>query len=52
MKKFLEAKDWRSAGRTGAGTVIGSKMVKRILFTGNRKCPHTAESAVKEFSKN
>ena len=43
---------WRSAGRTGAGTVMGSKKLKGILFTGNRKRAHADESAVKEFSKN
>jgi aldehyde:ferredoxin oxidoreductase len=43
---------WRSAGRTGAGTVMGSKKIKGILFTGNRKRSHADEAAVKEFSKN
>jgi len=43
---------WRSAGRTGAGTVMGSKKIKGILFTGNRKRPQADEAAVKEFSKN
>jgi aldehyde:ferredoxin oxidoreductase len=43
---------WRSAGRTGAGTVMGSKKLKGILFTGNRKRSHADESGVKEFSKN
>ena len=43
---------WRSAGRTGAGAVMGSKKIKGILFTGNCKRPHKDESAVKEFSKN
>jgi aldehyde:ferredoxin oxidoreductase len=43
---------WRSAGRTGAGTVMGAKKIKGILFTGNRKRPHADEKAVKEYSKN
>ena len=43
---------WRSAGRTGAGTVLGAKKIKGILFTGNRKRPHADEAAVKAFSKN
>ena len=43
---------WRSAGRTGAGTVMGSKQIKGILFTGNRKRLHADEAAVKAFSKN
>jgi aldehyde:ferredoxin oxidoreductase len=42
---------WRSAGRTGAGTVMGAKKLKGILFTGNRKRAHADEKAVKEFSK-
>ena len=42
---------WRSAGRTGAGTVMGAKKIKGILFTGNRKRPHADEKAVKEYSK-
>ncbi len=43
---------WRSAGRTGAGTVMGAKKIKGILFTGNRKRSHADESGVKQFSKN
>ena len=43
---------WRSAGRTGAGTVMGSKQIKGILFTGNRKRSQADEAAVKAFSKN
>lgn len=43
---------WRSAGRTGAGTVMGAKKIKGILFTGDHKRSHADESAVKEFSKN
>ena len=43
---------WRSAGRTGAGTVMGSKKIKGILFTGNRKRPQADEAGVKVFSKN
>lgn len=42
---------WRSAGRTGAGTVMGAKKIKGILFQGNRKRPHFDETAVKDFSK-
>ena len=42
---------WRSAGRTGAGTVMGAKKVKGILFTGNRKRNHADQAGVKEFSK-
>jgi aldehyde:ferredoxin oxidoreductase len=42
---------WRSAGRTGAGTVMGSKKIKGILFTGNRKRPHADEAAAWPNSK-
>jgi aldehyde:ferredoxin oxidoreductase len=47
----VENDHWRSAGRTGAGTVMGSKKIKGILFTGDRKRPHADENAVKAFSK-
>ncbi|MEW5922226.1 MAG: aldehyde ferredoxin oxidoreductase family protein [Bacillota bacterium] len=30
---------WRSAGRTGLGAVMGSKMVKGLVFTGEAKTP-------------
>jgi len=43
---------WRSAGRTGAGTVMGAKRLKGILFTGNRKRSHADEAGVKAFSKD
>ncbi len=42
---------WRSAGRTGAGTVMGAKKVKGILFTGNCKRNHADPAGVKDFSK-
>ena len=42
---------WRSAGRTGAGTVMGSKKIKGILFTGDRKRSYADAAGVKEFSK-
>jgi aldehyde:ferredoxin oxidoreductase len=48
----IENDYWRSAGRTGVGTVMGAKKLKGILFTGDRKRPHAEEKAVKEFSKN
>jgi len=43
---------WRSAGRTGAGTVMGAKKIKGVLFTGDCKRSHADASAVKDFSKN
>jgi len=33
----IENDYWRSAGRTGVGTVMGSKKLKAILFQGNQK---------------
>ena len=42
---------WRSAGRTGVGTVLGAKKVKAILFRGNRKRPLFDEQAVKSMAK-
>ena len=34
---LIENNYWRSAGRAGAGTVLGSKKVKGIAFYGDRK---------------
>lgn len=42
---------WRSAGRTGVGTVLGAKKVKAIVFQGNRKRPLHDENAVQNLSK-
>jgi len=36
---------WRCAGRAGTGTVMGSKNIKAILFTGDkRRVPHDANA--------
>ncbi|MFZ0240668.1 MAG: aldehyde ferredoxin oxidoreductase family protein [Desulfobacterales bacterium] len=48
----VENDRWRSAGRTGAGTVMGAKKLKGILFTGNCKRPQADADGVKAFSKN
>jgi aldehyde:ferredoxin oxidoreductase len=48
----IENDYWRSAGRTGVGTVMGSKNIKGILFQGDRKRELYDEKAVQEFSKN
>jgi aldehyde:ferredoxin oxidoreductase len=48
----VENDKWRSAGRTGAGTVMGAKRLKGILFTGDRKRPQADANGVKEFAKN
>jgi aldehyde:ferredoxin oxidoreductase len=42
---------WRSAGRTGAGAVMGAKKLKGILFTGNCKRPHADEAGVKHYAR-
>jgi len=48
----VENDKWRSAGRAGAGTVMGAKRLKGILFTGDRKRPQADANGVKEFAKN
>jgi aldehyde:ferredoxin oxidoreductase len=47
----IENDYWRSAGRTGVGTVMGAKQLKGILFQGDQKRPLFDENAVREFSK-
>ncbi len=42
---------WRCAGRAGAGTVMGSKNIKAIVFGGNAQRELADEEAVKEFVK-
>lgn len=42
---------WRSAGRTGVGTVLGAKRIKAILFQGDRKRPFHDEAALRTFAK-
>jgi aldehyde:ferredoxin oxidoreductase len=47
----VENDHWRSAGRTGAGAVMGAKRLKGVLFTGDRKRPQADADGVKAFSK-
>ncbi len=47
----IENNYWRSAGRTGVGTVLGYKKVKAIAFKGNKKREVFSEEGVKEFTK-
>jgi aldehyde:ferredoxin oxidoreductase len=47
----IENDYWRSAGRTGVGTVMGSKNLKAIVFKGNKKRPLFNEKRVRAFSK-
>ena len=42
---------WRSAGRTGVGTVMGSKNLKAIVFKGDRKRPLFQKEHIRQFSK-
>lgn len=48
----VETDRWRSAGRTGAGTVMGAKKLKGILFTGNRQRSQSDPDGIKKFAKN
>ena len=48
----IENDYWRSAGRTGAGAVMGSKHLKAVVFKGdNRRLLFDAET-VKRFSRD
>ena len=47
----IENNYWRSAGRTGVGTVLGSKNVKAIVFHGNKVREVYSEEGIKEFTK-
>ena len=53
MVKFaLIANDkWRCAGRTGAGAVMGSKLVKAIVFQGDQKRQYADPDAVAQYAK-
>ncbi len=42
---------WRCAGRTGAGTVMGAKKVKAIVFQGDRKRRYADPEGVALFAK-
>jgi aldehyde:ferredoxin oxidoreductase len=42
---------WRSAGRAGVGTVMGSKRLKAILFQGDRKRRFHDEAALRALAK-
>jgi len=47
----IENDYWRSAGRTGMGTVMGSKNLKAIVFKGDKKRPLFDNQQVKAFAK-
>jgi aldehyde:ferredoxin oxidoreductase len=46
----IENDYWRSAGRTGVGTVMGSKKVKAVAFWGNRKRTIADPDRLKQFA--
>lgn len=48
----LENDYWRSAGRTGAGAVMGSKRLKAIVFRGSCKRKLADRKAIGVFSKH
>lgn len=43
---------WRCAGRTGVGTVMGAKLVKAIVFQGDRKRAYADPEGVAEYAQN
>ncbi len=47
----IENDYWRSAGRTGVGAVMGSKMIKAIAFWGDRQKELAEPDLVKSFAK-
>lgn len=47
----IENDYWRSAGRTGVGTVMGSKKIKAIAFRGNKKKKVAHPEMVKNFNR-
>ncbi|HDQ39597.1 MAG TPA: aldehyde:ferredoxin oxidoreductase [Desulfonatronum sp.] len=46
----IENDYWRSAGRTGVGTVMGSKRVKAMAFWGNQKRSIADPDQLKQFA--
>lgn len=42
---------WRCAGRTGAGTVMGAKKIKAIVFQGDRKRQYADPEGVALFAR-
>jgi aldehyde:ferredoxin oxidoreductase len=47
----IENDYWRSCGRTGVGAVMGSKNLKAILFSGDRRRSLHDEGSLRAFSK-
>ncbi len=42
---------WRCAGRTGAGTVLGAKRIKGIVFHGDRRRPVADPEGARAFAR-
>ncbi len=42
---------WRCAGRTGVGTVLGSKLIKGLVFQGDRKREYADQDGVAAYAK-
>lgn len=42
---------WRCAGRAGAGTVLGSKKVKAIVFQGDRKRQYADQEGIAQYAR-
>jgi len=47
----IENDKWRSAGRTGVGTVMGAKKVKAMVFNGTRGRDYADPDGLKAFVK-
>ncbi|MCG8617390.1 MAG: aldehyde:ferredoxin oxidoreductase, partial [Desulfobacterales bacterium] len=47
----IENDYWRSAGRTGVGTVMGSKKLKGLFFAGDKKRKPHDKDLLKSFTK-
>ncbi|MEN8781695.1 MAG: aldehyde ferredoxin oxidoreductase N-terminal domain-containing protein [Desulfobacterales bacterium] len=47
----IENDYWRSAGRTGVGAVMGSKMIKAVAFRGDRKKEWADANQLADFSR-
>lgn len=53
VKFALIANDkWRCAGRTGAGAVMGAKLVKAIVFQGDRKREYFDPDGVAQYARD
>jgi aldehyde:ferredoxin oxidoreductase len=48
---LIENDKWRSAGRGGTGAVMGSKMLKAVVFQGDRKRSLHSRDDVAEYTK-